>query len=129
MVTSMNGDKIPTSKHRAGGDSRGSSKDRAARRRNLLRHWGDGTTCACTYCGMTLRDNGGDGSGKAEPDHVEADKILTREEGGRYVMPNVVPACRACNLARGDRTFADWCATVGVDADAIRAHAAAYRRR
>ena len=125
----MKNDKIPASKHRAGGDSRGNSKDRAARRRNLLRHWGNGTTCECVYCGTTLRDNSGDGGGRAGNDHVEADKILTREENGRYIMQNLVPSCHDCNQKRNDRTFVEWCEMVGVNADALLAHAAAYRRR
>jgi hypothetical protein len=73
---------------------RGASKDRAASRKKLLAEFGDGETCPCCYCGMKLTDK-----------TVTRDKIYTAREGGRYRHSNLVPACLACNQARGDKQW------------------------
>lgn len=73
---------------RHGGDKRGNSRDRAARKRWMLTAFGDGTTCPCAHCGTTLTYA-----------TVEADRIVP---GGSYARSNVQPACRPCNLARSD---------------------------
>lgn len=78
---------------RPGGEKRGNSQDRAARRTWLLSTFGDGEQCACVLmvseqCAVTLTDA-----------TVEADRI---EAGGSYRRDNIQPACRACNLARSD---------------------------
>jgi len=113
---------------RAGGERRGNSKDRAARRRNLIRHWGNGSTVECAICGMELFDHPREAfaNGVGPADHVEADKIVPHEDGPGYRMSNVYPSCRGCNSARSDRPLADF---IGPEAAAaIIAHAAAYRR-
>lgn len=73
---------------RAGGEKRGNNKDRAARKRWMLRTWGNGKTCPCTHCRKRLCYA-----------TVEADRITP---GGRYTHDNIQPACRECNLARSD---------------------------
>lgn len=73
---------------RNGGDKRGSSADRRARRAYLLRTYGDGQTCGCVHCGCDLTDA-----------TVEADRI---DPNGGYARANVLPACRVCNAARGN---------------------------
>ena len=80
-------------KTRPGGEKRGNSKDRAARKRWMLATWGDGITCLCVHgCGTVL-----------DYAHVEADRIIP---GGSYRRDNVQPACRSCNAARSDNP--DW---------------------
>lgn len=60
---------------------RGSAPDRANRKAILIERYGD-----CTYCRVDLRNGG-----------LEQDRII---ESCRYVIANVVPACKACNNAR-----------------------------
>lgn len=73
---------------RHGGDKRGSAADRRARKNWMLSHYGNGETCNCVHCGVTLSFN-----------TVEADRIIP---GGSYRRDNVQPACRGCNLDRSD---------------------------
>lgn len=77
-------------KVRAGGEKRGNSRDRRARRAWMLRTWGDGVKCPCVHCHAMLDDS-----------TVEADRIVP---GGSYCRDNVQPACRSCNLARSNNT-------------------------
>lgn len=79
---------------RPGGEKRGNAQDRRARKLWMLMTWGDGSSCGCVYCPTVLTY-----------ETVEADRIIP---GGPYVRQNVQPACRTCNLARGDRV--DWTA-------------------
>lgn len=81
--------KDPTKSYagRAGGDRRGSAKDRRRRKQWMLETWGDGRSCPCTHCGAPLSF-----------ETVEADRI---EPGGSYRRTNVQPSCRGCNLERG----------------------------
>jgi 5-methylcytosine-specific restriction endonuclease McrA len=79
---------MPTATKRNGGDRRGSSADRRARRAYLLRTYGDGTTCRCVHCACDLTDA-----------TVEADRI---DPSQGYARANVLPACRVCNAARGN---------------------------
>lgn len=109
--------------------NKGNTADRARRIANLLRHWGNGTTCECVWCGRTLSNLSHLASGAGHPDHVTADHILTHSEGGRYVLSNLVPACTTCNKSRGATPFDIYAARRGVDAATLRAHAAAYRPR
>lgn len=109
--------------------NKGNAADRARRVANLLRWWGDGTTCECVWCGRTLRNLAHLASGAGHPDHVTADHIVTHSEGGRYVMTNLVPACTTCNKSRGATPFNTYAIRRGVDAAALIAHAAAYRAR
>jgi hypothetical protein len=77
---------------RAGGDLRGNSATRRARKGYLLTLWGNGETCSCIYgCGRVL-----------DFATVEADRIIA---GGSYRRENVIPACRACNVARLDKSL------------------------
>ncbi len=74
----------------------GNSKDRAKRRQALINEFGDGSTCPCIYCGLKITHG-----------TLEQDKILTTAQGGRYRLPNLVPACGECNKQRGDMPFAE----------------------
>lgn len=67
-------------------DKRGNSLDRLRRKRRFLREFGDGITCPCAWCGVTLTIF-----------TVEADRLDPR---GTYRWDNVVPACGPCNRAR-----------------------------
>lgn len=84
---------------RHGGDHRGSSYDRRARKEWILKFWGDGERCLCVHCRCVL-----------EREEVEADRIIP---GGPYARWNIQPSCSPCNKARGDNP--DWHPTgVGV---------------
>lgn len=72
---------------RNGGDKRGSSADRYARKTYLLYAFGDGATAPCFDCGERL-----------PRERLEADRI---EPGGSYRHENIRPACRSCNARRG----------------------------
>jgi 5-methylcytosine-specific restriction endonuclease McrA len=78
---------------RAGGELRGNSRDRRARRIKLLRVYGNGTSAPCVHCG-TLVDY----------DSLEVDKIIPGPMGGRYVWDNVHVSCMPCNRTRSDNT-------------------------
>lgn len=56
-------------------------------RRNVLRR----DRYTCQYCGR----QGGD---------LTVDHVLPKSRGGRSTWENLVAACRACNLKKGDRT-------------------------
>jgi len=77
---------------RAGGDKRGNSKDRKARKLWMLSEvagfGGNGTEVPCVFCEESLTYT-----------TVEADR---KDCGGSYARNNVQPACRPCNLARSD---------------------------
>lgn len=73
---------------RHGGDKRGNSAARRARKFWMLATWGDGTQAPCVHCQTTLTY-----------ETVEADRI---QPGGSYRRENVQPACRSCNLDRSD---------------------------
>ena len=77
---------------RAGGEKRGNSYARRARKLWMLATWGDGVKCPCVHCDAVL-----------DYDTVEADRIIP---GGSYRRDNVQPACRSCNLSRSDN--ASW---------------------
>jgi hypothetical protein len=78
---------------RHGGEKRGNSRNRAARKRYLLATYGDGETCPCVHgCGRRLTY-----------DTVEADRIVP---GGSYRRENVQPACGPCNKSRSNKV--DW---------------------
>lgn len=55
----------------------------------MLRTYGDGLTCDCTHCGLTLTY-----------ETVEADRIIP---GGSYRRDNVQPSCAPCNKRRHHR--------------------------
>lgn len=79
---------------RPGGEKRGNSKDRRARKLWMLSpaapFAGDGTRVRCVHCGDWLTY-----------DTVEADRIVP---GGSYRRDNVQPACRSCNLDRSNKS-------------------------
>jgi len=80
---------------RAGGDLRGNSAARRARKGYLLTKFGNGVLVSCIYgCGRVL-----------DSATVEADRIIPGSEGGSYRRDNVIPACRACNVARLDKSL------------------------
>jgi hypothetical protein len=74
---------------RAGGDRRGSSKDRARRKQWLLDAFGDGSSVRCIHCSTSL-----------DRTNVEADRIIP---GGPYARHNIVPSCSPCNKKRGTK--------------------------
>lgn len=84
---------------RAGGDKRGSSADRRARKEWLLAEprWQGvdtmpGVTCLCAHCGFII-----------DYYTVEADRVLP---GGSYRRDNIQPSCKPCNLSRSNNL--DW---------------------
>lgn len=85
---------------RAGPDSgRGNNRDRAARKRWLLRTFdpelgGESCRCFVATCGDLLSYA-----------TVTVDRITPGSQGGRYVHGNIRPACLFHNSSRGDR---DW---------------------
>jgi hypothetical protein len=74
---------------RAGGEKRGNARNRRARKLWMLATFGDGASCPCAHCGVTLTYA-----------TVEADRIIP---GGTYARHNIQPADRACNLARSNK--------------------------
>jgi len=73
---------------RAGGEKRGNSADRRARKFWMINALGDGHTVACVHCSLNLICA-----------TVEADRIIP---GASYRRSNIQPACRSCNLARSN---------------------------
>lgn len=80
---------------RPGGEKRGNSKDRRARKIWMLSSvsgfGGDGTQVRCVHCDRWLTY-----------DTVEADRIVPGSKGGTYRRENVQPGCRQCNASRSD---------------------------
>lgn len=74
---------------RHGGEKRGNNKDRAARKRWLLSHFGTGTKVDCAHCERELNY-----------DTVTADRIIPGHEGGSYRRENIIPSCILCNKKR-----------------------------
>lgn len=76
-------------------DHRGSTADRAARRRYLLQAYESdrgGGTCRCYRCGRLLTER-----------TLTVDRILPGCLGGRYHRANIRPACGRCNSELGGR--------------------------
>lgn len=67
------------------------SMERRRRRQGLVLAMTGGR---CWYCGCT---------GAMTMDHV-----TPRSRGGRNALANIVPACRPCNDAKGQRTLEEW---------------------
>lgn len=74
----------------SGEDRRGNSTDRRNRKLWMLKTFGNGNTCGCTHCAVTLTY-----------ETVEADRIIP---GGSYRRSNVQPSCGRCNKARSNNT-------------------------
>lgn len=70
-------------------DQRGNWKDRAARRKFLLKKFGCGKTCPCYYCKKKLTNK-----------TVTVDRIVPGFEGGTYRRDNILPSCIECNIMR-----------------------------
>lgn len=77
---------------RNGGDRRGSSADRRARKQWLLAAYGDGAQAPCYHCGTPLTATS-----------CEADRIIP---GGSYGHNNILPSCGPCNKKRGNKPLA-----------------------
>jgi hypothetical protein len=88
------------------GNARGSSRDRAARRRWLLKAFESDLSgyCRCYRCGVLLSD------GIPQPSYFQVeelrrfltvDRIVPGCKGGRYVRGNIRPACAECNSEQG----------------------------
>jgi 5-methylcytosine-specific restriction endonuclease McrA len=75
---------------RPGGDQRGSTRNRRARKRWLLATFGDGEICPCSHCGAPLRF-----------ETMTADRIVPGRDGGRYVRTNIRPSCAPCANRQG----------------------------
>ena len=84
------------------GPDRGNSYARRARKHHLLSTYGDGHTVDCTYCGTELNF-----------DSVTSDRVIPGADGGSYRRDNLVPACKPCNLSRGDTPFVDFKLKIG----------------
>lgn len=77
-------------------DRRGAARDRRARKRWLLKEFGDGTTVECFWgCGTKLTFA-----------TLEQDRIVP---GGPYRRDNLVPSCGPCNIKRAAETIPDGC--------------------
>ena len=74
---------------RAGGEKRGSNKDRARRKHWMLWNFDrdlDFDKCRCTHCGKVL-----------DYKNVTADRIIA---GASYRRENLQPSCLPCNQKR-----------------------------
>jgi 5-methylcytosine-specific restriction endonuclease McrA len=86
---------FPKEQKRAGGEKRGNSKDRAARKQWMLSpesgYGGDGNSVPCVHCITPVNKQ-----------TVESDRKIPGSQGGSYRRENVQPSCRPCNQARSD---------------------------
>jgi hypothetical protein len=76
-------------------DRRGAARNRRARKRYLLNEFGDGKTCPCIWCGITLNWA-----------TLQQDRLVP---GGPYSKANVLPSCGPCNIARNFWNIPDGC--------------------
>jgi hypothetical protein len=99
--------------HRAGGELRGNSTDRARSRRNIFHAYGGDEKghVPCAYCGLKLHHTDDAEENPQGFEKLEREKILTGHEGGRYTLGNLLPSCHGCNSARGDKE-----STIGIPA-------------
>lgn len=56
------------------------------KKQKLLNRFGN----RCAYCGKTVK-----------PSKMTMDHVIPRSKGGKGVMNNLLPACSACNHAKG----------------------------
>ncbi|MGA9277206.1 HNH endonuclease [Ilumatobacter sp.] len=56
----------------------------------LKEAWG-----GCAYCGATDRA-------------LQRDCVLALSRGGRYTLPNIVPACGSCNASKSNDEVTGW---------------------
>jgi hypothetical protein len=72
-------------------NERGSAANRAARKRWLLREFGDGQTATCSTCPAVL-----------DLTSITVDRYpLPGCEGGRYIHGNIRPQCSPCASKQG----------------------------
>jgi len=91
LLTADGSTKKPGKYIRNGGDKRGNSQSRRARKLRLLTMYGNGETCPCAHCGTALTFT-----------TIEQDRIIA---GGAYTIANLIPSCRKCNIARSDKSL------------------------
>lgn len=82
---------------RHGGDARGSSISRRARKIKMIKVYGNGCTVECVWCSIAL-----------DFASLTIDRIIPGSEGGSYRWDNVQPACLHCNQERGDKSITEY---------------------
>jgi hypothetical protein len=75
---------------RNGGEKRGNSYDRKARRLFLLVKFGDGETAPCWECSVTV-----------DFSTLVVDRIKMGVDGGKYTRDNIRPHCKTCSDLQG----------------------------
>lgn len=75
----------------------GSSRDRRRRRQWLLDTFGDGVHAAC-YLQVSPRC-----LWVVDIETLSVDRIIPRDQGGRYTRDNIQPACPSCNSVHGNQ--------------------------
>lgn len=96
LVTNEKGNVVKPGKSRSStGGERPNSYQRRARKYYLLVKHGDGETCSCYFCGETLTFQ-----------TLTLDRRKPGSRGGDYNKRNLLPACRSCNVRRGDKSVA-----------------------
>jgi len=93
--------------------NRESLSKRLGRRVTLALHARDGG--CCVYCRATAETSGAP---------LQLDHLTPRSLGGADAPTNLVLACRVCNRTRSTTPLATWCRQLGMDARALRRHAA-----
>jgi hypothetical protein len=100
--------KIHEMPKRPGGEKRGSSRDRRARREWLVSpaagFGGDGVKVPCIFCQAMMT------AAELHVDRIEA--------GGSYARSNIQPACPPCNQSRGTKTVEVFIAHTATTRDA-----------
>lgn len=76
------------------GGERPNSYQRRARKYYLLVKHGDGQTCPCYFCKSELTFKS-----------LTLDRRKPGSRGGTYAKQNLIPACRGCNIRRGDKSI------------------------
>jgi len=104
ILVNENGRTVKPGKSRASnGGERPNSYQRRARKFYLLVKHGDGETCPCYFCKETLTFK-----------TLTLDRRKPGSRGGGYDKRNLIPACRSCNVRRGDKSvqaFKKWLIT------------------
>lgn len=71
-------------------NARGNSKDRAARKKWMLSHFGNGVMANCWECRTPV-----------DYETMVIDRIIPGKDGGRYVRGNIRPQCHSCSRIQG----------------------------
>lgn len=61
----------------------------------------------CVYCGVKVKDDGGEHANSATIDHIVARSVLLARGVTPNTWSNTVCACRKCNQAKGDRSLSE----------------------